>query len=197
MTAGPEQRPRKGADARGDPAPLVWLLLDDRPGHTTQAVGLAEALGWPYEIKDVDYRRVASTLSLFRLRTRQGIYRAGSAKLKPPWPDLVVSAGMRNEPVCRWIREQSGGRTRLVHIGRPWVPLEELDLVITTPQYRLADRPNVLVTSLFYLLFSVYTLSCCRHFITLTQHFCRNTLLVFSVGRNFLVIAVPFSIVES
>jgi mitochondrial fission protein ELM1 len=119
-----------------------------RAGERVQILALAEALGWPYDIKDVDYRRVASTLGLFRLRTRQGIYRAGSAKLKPPWPDLVISAGMRNEPVCRWIRAQSGGRTRLVHIGRPWVPLAELDLVITTPQYRLADRPNVLQNSL-------------------------------------------------
>ena len=29
----------------------VWLLLDDRPGHVTQVVGLADALGWPYETK--------------------------------------------------------------------------------------------------------------------------------------------------
>jgi hypothetical protein len=34
-------------------APRVWLLLDDRPGHTTQVVGLAEALGWPYETKEL------------------------------------------------------------------------------------------------------------------------------------------------
>src|SRR3546814_3547086 len=32
-------------------APRIWLLLDDRPGHITQVVGLAEALGWPYETK--------------------------------------------------------------------------------------------------------------------------------------------------
>lgn len=128
--------------------PRVWVLTGYRAGERVQILALAEALGWPFDLKDVDYRPVASTLSLFRLRTRQGIHRPGSARLKPPWPDLVISAGMRNEPVCRWIREQSGGRTRLVHIGRPWVPLEELDLVITTPQYRLPDRPNVLQNSL-------------------------------------------------
>jgi mitochondrial fission protein ELM1 len=129
-------------------APRVWVVTGYRAGERVQILALAEALGWPYDIKEVEYRPVASTLSLFRLCTRQGISRAGSAKLKPPWPDLVISAGMRNEPLCRWIREQSGGRTRLVHIGRPWVPLAELDLVITTPQYRLPDRPNVLQNSL-------------------------------------------------
>jgi hypothetical protein len=55
---------------------------------------------------------------------------------------------MRNEPACRWIREQSAGRTRLVHIGRPWARLEQFDLVITTPQYRLPERANVLHNNL-------------------------------------------------
>jgi mitochondrial fission protein ELM1 len=51
---------------------------------------------------------------------------------------------VRNEPVCRWIRAQSGGRTRYVHVGRPWASLDSFDLVITTPQYRVPERPNVL-----------------------------------------------------
>jgi hypothetical protein len=145
VTAEPADTPPHTAN---QVSPRIWVVTGYRAGERAQILALAEALGWPYDIKEVDYRRVASTLSLLRVRSRQGINRAGSAKLKPPWPDLVISAGMRNEPVCRWIRKQSGGRTRLVHIGRPWVPLEALDLVIATPQYRLPDRPNVLNNSL-------------------------------------------------
>jgi mitochondrial fission protein ELM1 len=130
------------------PAPRVWVVTGYRAGERVQVMALAEALGWPYQVKDLDYRRVASTLSLFRTRSRLGINRAGSAKLKPPWPDLVISAGMRNEPVCRWIQAQSGGRTRIVHIGRPWISAQQLDLVITTPQYRLPERANILQNSL-------------------------------------------------
>ena len=133
---------------RASPVPSVWIVTGYRAGERVQIMALAEALGWPYQVKDLDYRQVASTLSLFRTRSRLGINRTGSAKLKPPWPDVVISAGMRNEPVCRWIRAQSGGRTRIVHIGRPWVSLEQLDLVITTPQYRLPDRANVLQNAL-------------------------------------------------
>jgi mitochondrial fission protein ELM1 len=33
---------------------------------------------------------------------------------------------------------------RLVHLGRPWASLERFDLIITTPQYQLPERPNVL-----------------------------------------------------
>ena len=128
--------------------PIVWVVTGYRAGERVQIMALAEALGWPFQVKDLDYRPVASTISLFRAQSRQGINRAGSAKLKPPWPDLVISAGMRNEPVCRWIRAQSAGRTRIVHVGRTWVSLDELDLVITTPQYRLPNRPNVLQNTL-------------------------------------------------
>ena len=56
----------------------------------------------------------------------------------------MISCGVRNEPVCRWIRDQSGGRTRYVHVGRPWGPLDSFDLVITTPQYHVPPHPHVL-----------------------------------------------------
>jgi hypothetical protein len=105
---------------------------------------LAEALGWPYEIKRLSYTSIDWLPGLLRLKSLVGIDRSSSSKLAPPWPDLVISAGMRNEPVCRWIRAQSGNRTQLVQVGRPWVRIEEIDLVITTPQYRLPERDNVL-----------------------------------------------------
>ena len=54
----------------------------------------------------------------------------------------MISAGRRNEPVARWIQRQSGGQTRLVHIGRPWAPLAAWDLVVTTPQYFLPRQSN-------------------------------------------------------
>jgi hypothetical protein len=75
--------------------------------------------------------------------TLAGIDRAASSELAPPWPDLVITAGRRNEPVARWIRRQSGGRTRLVHVGRPWAPLDSWDLIVTTPQYFLPERANI------------------------------------------------------
>jgi mitochondrial fission protein ELM1 len=73
-----------------------------------------------------------------------GIVRRRSSPLVPPWPDLIISAGRRNEPPCRWIQAQADRRVRLVHCGRPWAALEGFDLVVTTPQYRLPERPNVL-----------------------------------------------------
>jgi mitochondrial fission protein ELM1 len=76
--------------------------------------------------------------------TLTGINIHRSSPLHAPWPDLVITAGRRNEPVARWIRDRSGGETRLVHIGRPWAALSCFDLIVTTPQYFLPARNNVL-----------------------------------------------------
>src|SRR5690606_33212554 len=70
--------------------------------------------------------------------------RARSSPLVPPWPDLVISIGHRSAHAARWIRRQSGGRTRLVVLGRPRAPLGLFDLVVTTPQYGLPRRANVI-----------------------------------------------------
>src|SRR5262249_34160789 len=69
---------------------------------------------------------------------------AASSALAPPWPDLVLAASRRSVPVARWIRARSGGRAKLVHLLHAMAPLDLFDLVITTPQYRLPARPNVL-----------------------------------------------------
>ena len=124
--------------------PRVWLLEPYRTGEQQQVLALAEALGWPFETKRLHHRTLAFGTNLLRGSSLRGIDRRRSDALAAPWPDLVISAGMRNEPVERWIRRQSGGRCRIVHIGRPWADPERFDLVITTPQYRLPRRANVL-----------------------------------------------------
>lgn len=124
--------------------PCVWALLCYRAGENTQILALAEALGLPYEVKRLVYRRGGRLADVWRGANLLGVNRKRSDALAPPWPDLVISASMRNEPVCRWIREQSGGRSRYVHIGKPWGGLESFDLVITVPEYPTPDAPNVL-----------------------------------------------------
>ncbi len=131
-------------DSLASADPRVWLVTGYRAGERAQIVALGEALGWPFQIKRLVYRKYEFASSFFRSSDLQGIVREQSSPLEPPWPDLVISAGMRNEPVCRWIRDQAPGRVRLVHIGRTWARLENFDLVITTPQYELPERDNVL-----------------------------------------------------
>jgi len=124
--------------------PRVWLLMGHRAGDNTQVHALGEALGWPFVIKRFVYKSYERILNLPFMATLAGVVKHESDILTPPWPDLVLTAGRRNEPIARWIKEQSGGHTRLVHVGRPWASLDRWDLVVTTPQYRLPRGPTVL-----------------------------------------------------
>src|SRR5262249_31084877 len=105
---------------------------------------LAEALGWPFETKRLTYRRLGRVLDLARGTTLRGIDLRRSSPLQAPWPDLVISASMRNEPVCRWIQEQSGQRAASAHVGKPWARTAGYDLTVTTPELPLPQHSNVL-----------------------------------------------------
>lgn len=124
--------------------PVIWLIDAYRAGERGQVRALVDALGWPCETKVLSYRSHVFLPHVLGQSTVRGITAESAARLQPPWPDLVISCGVRNEPVCRWIREQSGGHTRYVHVGRPWATLDSFDLVITTPQYRVPAHPSVL-----------------------------------------------------
>lgn len=124
--------------------PLVWVISGYRAGEHTQMAALAEALGWPFRTKALRYRPWDFVPGLLRRSSLAGVDRRASDTLEPPWPDVVITAGMRNEPVARWVRNRAGPGCLLVSVGRPWAGFECFDLVITTPQYRLPDRPNVL-----------------------------------------------------
>ena len=126
------------------PYPRTWVMMGHKAGDNSQILALAEGLGWPFEIKHLVYRPTELLTNLLAPLTLLGIVRRKSSPLEPPWPDLIISAGRRNEPPCRWIQRRADKRVRLVHVGRPWARIENFDLVVTTPQYRLPQRPNVL-----------------------------------------------------
>ena len=129
------------ADQHADGAPRIWALLAHRAGDNEQVVALADALGWPYEIKRFTYNRYEALVSWPFFSTVAGVQRSLSSDLSPPWPDLVLTSGRRNEPIARWIQARARHRVRRVHVGRPWERIENWDLVVTTPQYRLPRRP--------------------------------------------------------
>ena len=133
----------RGDASEAEPAPRVWAIMCYRQGDNSQILAVAEALGWPFEVKRLHYRWFGYAIDVWRGTTLLGIDRGRSSPLDPPWPDLVISASMRNEPVCRWIRKKSRGLTRYVHLGRPWARLETFDLVVTSPEFRLRQLANV------------------------------------------------------
>lgn len=128
--------------------PRVWVLAGHKAGDNAQLIALANALGWPFEVKRLAYRSTELATNLALRVTLAGTDRRRSSDLTPPWPDLVLTAGRRNEPVARWIKARSRGSAKLVHVGRPWAPPERFDLVVTTRQYFVPARGNVLTLAM-------------------------------------------------
>ncbi len=122
--------------------------MGQKAGDNNQLLALAEAVGQPFACKKFHYKSYELLSNRLLRVTLAGVDRQRSSQLKPPWPRLVITAGRRNEPVARWIQKQAAGQTRIVHIGRPWARLDAFDLIITTPQYFLPERNNILHLSL-------------------------------------------------
>jgi mitochondrial fission protein ELM1 len=124
----------------------LWVLLGNRHGDNRQLLAIADALGRPYRAVQLRFGRGAR-LAPARWFAHRLTWRPEPA-LAPPWPRAVLAAGRKSVPAALWIRRASGGTTRLVHVNRPWAPLAWFDLVVTTPQYALPERDNVLVNLL-------------------------------------------------
>ena len=147
MAAKPDRLAPEGIEHSPGKAarrPLIWVVSGYRAGENTQVSALADRLGLPWLRKDLEFNALAGPIGLAKMSSRSGVEVDSSSILAPPWPDLVISAGLKNEPVCRWIKRASGGRTKLVFLGRVWAPRDAFDLIVTTPQYRLPQLDNVL-----------------------------------------------------
>ncbi|MCP4342695.1 MAG: nucleoside-diphosphate sugar epimerase [Desulfobulbaceae bacterium] len=140
---------QQSEDASG---PLVWLLVDDRPGNTTQSQGLVQALGWSYATKQLHFTGLAKLRNHW-LRTYGanllGLDTKCSATLSPPWPDLVITAGLRTAPIARWIKKQSGGKTVTIQIGRKGGHVADLfDAVVTCGYAQFPPHPQRIETTI-------------------------------------------------
>ena len=125
--------------------PLVWVLADDRAGNVAQALGVAEALGWPFERKNLSYTRLAGLPNALRGASLLGVAESCRGALSPPWPDLVIAAGRRTAPVARWIRRQHPA-ARLCQVMDPGWPGREDFALIAVPNHDadVTAAPNLL-----------------------------------------------------
>jgi mitochondrial fission protein ELM1 len=128
--------------------PLVWILKGPKAGDYAQLRALATTIGWPFLVKQLVFRQFELLVHARPRPTLVALDRAASDPLEPPWPDVVLTAGRRNELVARHVRAASGGQTRLVHVGRPWSHPDHFDLVISNRQYMLESSDRVLVNDL-------------------------------------------------
>jgi mitochondrial fission protein ELM1 len=138
--------------------PSVWCVADGRAGIVNQTTALAAALAEPdraaklAHIRSEAHRAAPVILQPrgWRLMLRPDLWPAPLVALPPeqrkhlapPWPDIWIAAGRRSIPYSRLMRKRSGGRTLVVQIQDPRVPLSDFDLVLP-PHHDGVIGPNV------------------------------------------------------
>jgi mitochondrial fission protein ELM1 len=128
--------------------PRVWLLVGDKLGDNAQVQALADALGWPYETRQVFPK---PEWALGKPRFEPGLEHLDpdrSAKLEPPWPDLILTVGRRPSMAALWVQDRSGGRARIVLVGRPKRWADRFALIVAPSQFRIPPRGNLVQLAL-------------------------------------------------
>lgn len=123
--------------------PRVWVLTSKKLGDNAQVLSVADALGWPYTIKRLEFTGLNHFHFRFFGPSLRKVEVEKSSPLTPPWPDLILTIGRRATPVALWVRHESRNHTKLVQLGQSRVSLECFDLVIGNPQYHLPESPNL------------------------------------------------------
>jgi mitochondrial fission protein ELM1 len=124
----------------------IWVLTDDRAGNVAQALGVAEALGHPFQEKPIRYSAWGRLHNALRATSRRGLvlWSRKSIEQMPP-PSLVIGAGRRTAPLARWFKKRFAAR--LVQLMDPgWPGRSVFDLIAAPLHDDLPDAPNVVHT---------------------------------------------------
>ena len=131
--------------ALGDDTPIVWVLHDGKAGMISQAVGLAEATGFPFVEKPLTiYRPWAWLPPQLWFAPLAAISNAGRP-IGPPWPHLVIACGRNTAMPALAIRRASRGETIAAQIQDPKVGRDEFDLMLV-PEHDGLRGANVITS---------------------------------------------------
>lgn len=126
-----------------DGAPRIWVVLGDKQGDNAQVESIVQALPWDSERKHI---QVLDEFVFGKPRVGPTLYhidRQRTDPLEPPWPDMILTSGRRPANVAMWIREQSGGHSKIIFIGKPSSMPEDYDLIIYSAEHQFPVLPNL------------------------------------------------------
>lgn len=123
--------------------PVIWALCDDRAGNRSQAMGVAEALGFRFQIQDIEYNVTAALPNVIMGATFMGVTTNTLVNLAPPFPDIAIAAGRRTAPIARNIKKLSEGKTFLVQLMNPGGDTEDFDLLAVPRHDSMAKADNL------------------------------------------------------
>jgi len=123
----------------------IWALLDERAGNTSQTLGVAEALGMPYETRQIIFNNWIKLPNFFHTRSTLGVHPSCLGALSPPWPDIVISSARRLGLVASYIKSRSP-KTFLAQVQWPGYPASQYDLIATPLHDHKKPAANLMTT---------------------------------------------------
>jgi mitochondrial fission protein ELM1 len=136
---------QSGPSVAGRVNRVTWAVHDGRIGIRNQAMGLAEAIGFPVVEKSLSIRRpwlwLPPQFWLAPLRAAG----PGGDVLAPPWPGILVTAGRQGAAPALAVKKASGGRTFVVQIQDPHIDRAAFDLLVV-PEHDRIRGDNVVVS---------------------------------------------------
>lgn len=118
---------------------VIWRLLDGKPGHEAQSLGLNRALARLMPVKSFDLSVSSSWRAWWSLLSRRCALGQGL-----PSPDLLLGAGHATHPWLLACRRARGGRA--VVLMKPSLPTGWFDLCLVPEHDGLAGSDAVLTT---------------------------------------------------
>ena len=118
----------------------VLLLGSGKAGHEINIVGVAEALGAPYELQRVNPRKPFLWMSPFG-----PVDPRDAGLFAPPPPDIVIASGRVTVPYLRAFKRLGGARVFAVFLQDPRFGRGAIDL-IWVPEHDRHRGPNVIST---------------------------------------------------
>jgi len=121
----------------------TWVITDGKAGHVTQAMGLAEAMGFDTVEKTIlpaiPWRWLPAA---FWPRGVSGLGGEVDLLSGAP-PDLIISCGRHAVGPALWVKSRGTGRSFHVHVEHPRVDPRRFDL-IASPKHDGLEGPNVI-----------------------------------------------------
>ena len=124
--------------------PRTWLLIGDKLGDNAQVQVAGGRAGLALRgAPGVPQARMGAGQADASCRGWIISIRPARRRLEPPWPDLILTVGRRPSMAALWVQDQSGGRTRIVLVGRPKRWAERFALIIAPSQFKIPPRDNL------------------------------------------------------
>ncbi|KZK97515.1 MULTISPECIES: mitochondrial fission ELM1 family protein [unclassified Pseudovibrio] len=123
----------------------LWVLTDGKIGDVAQCIGIADALGLPYEIRLVAPRKLFTYAMPWGPIDPKDAPHKPESPLAPPYPAIAIASGRRAVPYLRALKRLSKGQTFTVFLKDPKINSKFADFV-WAPEHDGISGKNIVTT---------------------------------------------------